>query len=49
MESLYILLGVCLFIFLFFSLYEVIMLKKEVNKLTGIVNHLLKDHSGKNK
>ena len=47
MESLYILLGVCMFIFLLFPLYEVIMLKKEVNKLNGIVNHLLKNHSDK--
>ena len=47
MESLYILLGVCTFVFLLFSLHEVVMLKKEVNKLSGIVNHLLKDHTEK--
>ena len=49
MESLYILLGVCMFIFLLFCLYELVTLKKDVNKLNGIVNHLLKDHSDKNK
>ena len=47
MESIYILLAVCMFIFLLFSLYEVVELKKQVNKLNGIVNHLLKDHSDK--
>jgi hypothetical protein len=47
MESIYILLAVCMFIFLLFSLYEIVELKKQVNKLNGIVNHLLKDHSNK--
>ena len=47
MESIYILLAVCMFIFLLFSLYEVVELKKQVNKLNGIVNHLLQDHSDK--
>ena len=49
MESIYILLGACMFIFLLFSLYELVRLKKDVNKLNGIVNHLLKNHSDKNK
>ena len=47
MESLYILLGTCMFIFVLFSFYEVVRLRKEVNKLTGIVNYLLKDHPEK--
>ena len=45
MESLYFLLGTCMFIFIFYVLYEVVRLRKEVNTLNGIVNHLLKDHS----
>ena len=45
MESIYILLAVCMFIFLLFSLYEIVELKKQINKLNGIVNHLLEDHS----
>jgi len=49
MESLYFLLGTCMFIFIFYVLYEVVRLRKEVNTLNGIVNHLLKDHSEKNK
>ena len=49
MESLYFLLGTCMFIFIFYFLYEVVRLRKEVNTLHGIVNHLLKDHSEKNK
>ena len=47
MESLYFLLGTCMFIFIFYFLYEVVKLRKEVNILNGIVNHILKDHSGK--
>jgi len=47
METLYTLLGTCMFIFLFFSFYEIINLKKEVNKLNGIVKHLLKNISEK--
>ena len=47
MESIYILLGICTFVFLLYSLYEFIMLKKEVNKLSGIISYLLKDHSEK--
>ena len=47
METLYTLLGTCMFIFLFFSFYEIINLKKEVNKLNGIVKHLLKNLSEK--
>ena len=42
MESLYILIGICCGIFVLFSLSEVVTLKKEVNKLNGIVTHLLK-------
>ena len=49
MESLYFLLGTCMFIFIFYFLYEVVRLRKEVNTLHGIVNHLLKDHPEKNK
>ncbi|SVC21202.1 uncharacterized protein METZ01_LOCUS274056 [marine metagenome] len=45
MESLYFLLGTCMFIFIFYFLYEVVRLRKEVNTLNGIVNHLLKDNS----
>jgi len=48
MESLYFLLGTCMFIFIFYFLYEVIKLKKEVNTLHGIVKHLLKNHTEKN-
>jgi len=48
MESLYFLLGTCMFIFIFYFLYEVVKLKKEVNTLHGIVKHLLKDHQEKN-
>ena len=43
MESLYILLGACMFMFILFCLYEVVTLKKEINKLNGIVKHLLKN------
>ncbi len=48
MESLYFLLGTCMFIFIFYFLYEVVKLRKEVNTLHGIVTHLLKDHPEKN-
>jgi len=48
MESLYFLLGTCMFIFIFYSLYEVVKLKKEVNTLHGIVKHLLKNNPEKN-
>ena len=47
MESLYFLLGTCMFIFIFYFLYEVIRLRKDVNTLNGIVNHLLKDQREK--
>ena len=47
MESLYILLGTCMFVFVLFCLYEIVKLKKEINKLNGIVNHLLKNDSDK--
>ena len=47
MESLYILLGTCIFVFVLFCLYEIVKLKKEINKLNGIVNHLLKNDSDK--
>lgn len=40
MES-FTLIAVCFGIFGFFALTEVIKLKKEVNKLNGIVKHLL--------
>ena len=43
MESLYILLGGCMFIFVLLSFYEMVRLKKEVNKLNGIVKHLLNE------
>ena len=49
MESLYILLGSCMFIFILIFVYELIRLKKEVNKLNGIVNHLLINQPEKNK
>ncbi len=47
MESLYYLLGLCMFIFLFYSLYEIINIKKQVNKINGIVEFLLKEKSKK--
>ena len=48
MESLYILIGICCGIFVLFALSEVVTLKKEVKKLNGIVNHLLKADQTKN-
>jgi len=45
MESLYYLFAFCIFIFILFYMYEMIKLKKEVNKLNGIVNYLLKKKS----
>ena len=42
MESLYTLFSICGLVFLLFSLNEVVKLKKEVNRLKGITNHLLK-------
>ena len=47
MESLYILLGLCMFIFLFYSLYEIINIKKQINKIDGIVEFLLKEKAKK--
>ena len=47
MESIYILLGTCMFVFLLFSLYEIVKLKKQINKLDGIVNFLLKENKEK--
>ena len=40
---------ICFFIFAMFALNEVIKLKKEVNKLNGIVEHLLKSKKKKEK
>ena len=36
-----------MFIFLLFSLYEIVKLKKQINKLDGIVNFLLKEEKKK--
>ena len=47
MESLYILIAVCGFIFFLFAFNEVVGLKKEVKKLKGIVDHLLKSDKSK--
>ena len=47
MESLYKLLGSCMFVFVLFCLYEIVKLKKEVNKLSGITDFLLKKHESK--
>ena len=47
MESIYVLIGICLIIFVLFSLKEVIKLRKDINKLNGIVNHLLKKEKEK--
>ena len=47
MESLYILLGSCMFIFVLFCLYEIVKLKKEVYKISGITDFLIKNHSSK--
>ena len=46
MESLT-LIAVCFGVFGFFALSEVIKLKKEVNKLNGIVKHLLEKEDAK--
>ena len=45
MELLYLFL-VCFGFFGFFAIIEVVKLKKEVNKLNGIVKHLLKNENG---
>jgi hypothetical protein len=37
---------ICLVFFGFFAIIEVVKLKKEVNKLNGIVKHLLKNENG---
>lgn len=42
MESLYTLFGICGFVFILFALNEVVKLKKEVQRLRGITEHLLK-------
>jgi len=47
MESLFILIGICCGVFILYSLSEVVTLKKEVRKLNGIVNHLLKAEKSK--
>ena len=44
MELLYLFL-VCFGFFGFFAIIEVVKLKKEVNKLNGIVKHLLKNEN----
>ena len=47
MESIYILSGTLMFIFILFSLYEIIGIKKELNKIKGIVDFLLKNKKSK--
>ena len=47
MELLYLFL-VCFGFFGFFAIIEVVKLKKEVNKLNGIVEHLLKNEHVRN-
>ena len=47
MESIYYLFGICIFMFIIFYFNELVKLKKEVNKLNGIVMHLLKNQSEK--
>ena len=47
MGSLFILIAVCGFIFFLFAFNEVVKLKKEVRKLNGIVDYLLKYHKSK--
>mgnify|MGYP006088445839 CR=1 FL=1 len=42
------LIGICFGVFVLFALSEVVTLKKEVKKLNGIVNHLLKADQTKN-
>ena len=39
---------ICFGVFVLFALSEVVTLKKEVKKLNGIVNHLLKADQTKN-
>ena len=46
MELLYLFLA-CFGLFGFFAIIEVVKLKKEVNKLNGIVTHLLKNENEK--
>ncbi|MDP6569754.1 MAG: hypothetical protein QGF36_02385 [Candidatus Marinimicrobia bacterium] len=48
MESLYTLFAVCGFIFLLFAINEVVKLKKEVSRLKGITDHLLKESKAEN-
>ena len=43
MESIYILILSLMFFFIFYSLYEIVVLKKQINKLNGIVDFLIKD------
>ena len=45
MESLFFLIAICGGIFFMFAFNEVVKLKKEVKKLNGIVNHLLKNNN----
>ena len=47
MESLFILIAVCGFIFFLFAFNEVVRLKKEVKKIKGIVDYLLKSDKSK--
>ena len=47
MESLFILIAICGSVFFMFAFSEVVKLKKEVKKLNGIVNHLLKNNNSK--
>tara|TARA_B100001964_G_C13800019_1_gene408353 strand:+ start:404 stop:562 length:159 start_codon:yes stop_codon:yes gene_type:complete len=47
MESLFILIALCGSIFFMFAFSEVVKLKKEVKKLNGIVDYLLKQSNPK--
>jgi len=47
MESIYILFLSLMFIFIFYSLYEMVGLKKQINRLNGIVDFLIKDKKSK--
>tara|TARA_Y100001970_G_C14238063_1_gene863140 strand:- start:374 stop:517 length:144 start_codon:yes stop_codon:yes gene_type:complete len=47
MESIYILFISLMFIFIFYSLYEMVGLKKQINRLNGIVDFLIKDKKSK--
>ena len=49
MESIYILFLSLMFIFIFYSLYEMVGLKKQINRLNGIVDFLIKDKKSKKK